>query len=173
MNAPLTEVDVRPLAPLVDILRLMAESAAGSWELFGPELDLTEVVDPLQEFAERTGLVAAIGQDAVQEIIVGPFDSVRGLIAGQSAVDNYAAQLVRQWEMADPRDAWRHTGEPRPEPDGNQLVPERIYRTPQSTIDAFRYVVALDDLERLKTWLADHPLDAPFLLALLESPTSC
>jgi hypothetical protein len=27
---------------------------------------------------------------------------------------SYAEQLVRQWELADPRDRWRHTGEPTP-----------------------------------------------------------
>ncbi len=47
------------------------------------------------------------------------------------------------------------------------------YRPPRSTIDAFRYVVALDDLERLKAWLSERPNDAPFLLATLESPASC
>ena len=26
----------------------------------------------------------------------------------------YAEQLVRQWEIADPRDRWRHTGEKAP-----------------------------------------------------------
>lgn len=42
------------------------------------------------------------------------------------------------------------------------------YRTPQSTIDAFWYVVSLCDPERLNAWLDDHPQDAPFLLKLLE-----
>ena len=35
--------------------------------------------------------------------------SVKG---GQSL--GYVEQLVRQWELADPRDRWRHTGEPTP-----------------------------------------------------------
>jgi hypothetical protein len=43
------------------------------------------------------------------------------------------------------------------------------YRTPQSTIDAFWYVVGLDDLDRLAAWLDDHPRDKPTLLKLLES----
>jgi hypothetical protein len=60
-----------PLVRLVCLLGLMAESAAGSCELFS--LDVSDVVDPLQDFAHRTGLVAAIGQDAVQEIIAAPF----------------------------------------------------------------------------------------------------
>jgi hypothetical protein len=47
------------------------------------------------------------------------------------------------------------------------------YRPAQSTVAAFWHVVALDDLERLKAWLADRRDDAPFLLALLEGPASC
>jgi hypothetical protein len=47
------------------------------------------------------------------------------------------------------------------------------YRPAQSTIDAFWYVVRLDDVGRLKVWLADRPKDAPLLLALLESSLSC
>jgi hypothetical protein len=53
----------------------------------------------------------------------------------------------------------------------NSLLGPR--RLAQSTVDAFRYVVALDDLEGLKAWLADRPNDAPSLLAMLESPASC
>jgi hypothetical protein len=47
------------------------------------------------------------------------------------------------------------------------------YRPAASTVDAFRYLVALSDLDRLKAWLGDRPKDAAFLLALLESPASC
>jgi hypothetical protein len=47
------------------------------------------------------------------------------------------------------------------------------YRPAQSTIDAFRLVVARGDVRHLKAWLRDRPKDAPSLLALLESPTSC
>jgi hypothetical protein len=42
------------------------------------------------------------------------------------------------------------------------------YRTAQSTIDAFWYLVRLNDPDRLKTWLANHPLDAATLLKLYE-----
>jgi len=56
------------------------------------------------------------------------------------------------------------------------IVPDRDpprYRTPQATIDAFKYVVATGDLPRLRDWLASRPKDAAFLLALLESQISC
>ena len=79
-----------------------------------------------------------------------------------------AADLIAQWECADPRDCWRHTGE---QPRRAIQPPKRPepYRPAESVIAAFQYVVSLNDLERLKDWLADHPADAPTLLKLLES----
>jgi hypothetical protein len=77
-----------------------------------------------------------------------------------------ADDLVTQWELADPRDRWRHTGEPPPPPEEEILV-LRPYRTAQSTIDAFRYVVREGDPEYLEAWLGRHPKDAPYLRGLL------
>jgi hypothetical protein len=92
----------------------------------------------------------------------------------------FEGDLVRQWELADPRDCWKHTGEPPPPASvrnadiaGRPASAPRTYRTAQSTVDAFRYLAAAGDLERLKFWLADRPKDAPFLLALLEKSASC
>jgi hypothetical protein len=42
----------------------------------------------------------------------------------------------------------------------------RPYQTAQSTIDAFWYLVQLNDEARLKAWLAGRPLDGPTLLKL-------
>jgi hypothetical protein len=83
------------------------------------------------------------------------------------------ADLITQWELADPRDAWRHTGEP-PPPDrvrnGPQAEPCRQSNRPaQSTVAAFWYVVALKDPEKLAAWLRDRERDAPSLLKLLEA----
>jgi hypothetical protein len=44
----------------------------------------------------------------------------------------------------------------------------RPYRTPQSTIDAFWYLVQLNDTDRLKAWLAARPLDQQTLYELYE-----
>ena len=44
----------------------------------------------------------------------------------------------------------------------------RPYRTAESTIDAFWYMVKLGDEDRLKAWLADHMRDAPTLRKLYE-----
>jgi len=75
-----------------------------------------------------------------------------------------ADDLVTQWELADPRDRWRHTGEP-PPPEQEIQVP-RPYWTAQSTVDAFfGWIVRQDDATQAR-WLADHPMDAPYLLEL-------
>ena len=53
--------------------------------------------------------------------------------------------------------------------DDNILVfKPRPYRTPQSTIDAFWYLVQLNDEPRLRAWLEARPLDGPTLLNILE-----
>lgn len=74
------------------------------------------------------------------------------------------AELIRQIEVAeifarleamdDP--SKRVTPARRPEP----------YRPAQSTVDAFLYLVGLNDADRLRQWLARHPLDAPYLLEI-------
>jgi hypothetical protein len=78
--------------------------------------------------------------------------------------------IVQRWELADPRDAWRHTGEPPPlavvRNSDIGAKPEkatRPYRTPQATMDAFWHVVRIGDPEYLANWLAQHPLDVPHL----------
>ena len=84
------------------------------------------------------------------------------------------AASVRGMELSDPRDAWRHTGEPQPPTSGRNSdiaakpasAPQ--YRTPRATVDAFWFVVSLCNPDRLKAWLSDHPKDAAFLLKLLE-----
>src|SRR5258708_5553042 len=75
-----------------------------------------------------------------------------------------AADLIAQWELADPRDAWRHIGEERPsdairnsEISRDKRPPP--YTTPQSVVDAFLYVARNHDAEYLARWLEDHPQD--------------
>jgi hypothetical protein len=79
-----------------------------------------------------------------------------------------AADLIAQWERADPRDAWRHTGEHPPRAIIEPRSAPDPYRPAQSTVDAFWYVVRLDDPDYLANWLAQHPLDAPALIKLWE-----
>lgn len=83
-------------------------------------------------------------------------------------VDSYAVNLLRKWEMDDPRDRWCWTGEaPPPAHVRNSDIsprpaPRLQYRTPEATIAAFWYV-AKNEPENLKAWLARHPDDAPTL----------
>jgi hypothetical protein len=84
------------------------------------------------------------------------------------------ADLVRQWELADPRNRWRHTGEPPPsagsgEDTSKLRAPMQPSRTPQSTIDAFWYVAGLGDVDHLARWLAQHPRDVVVLQKLWEA----
>jgi hypothetical protein len=79
-----------------------------------------------------------------------------------------AAHIVRRWELDDPRDRWKHTGEPPPAPAIPAGPAKQPYRTPQSTIDAFFVVAGLGDADYLGRWFAQHPLDAPFLCNLWD-----
>jgi hypothetical protein len=80
-----------------------------------------------------------------------------------------AADLVKQWELADPRDRWRHTGEQPPKPSDIPNARPEPYRTPQSTIDAFFFVASQGDADCLKAWLLNHPKDAPHLHKLWKA----
>jgi hypothetical protein len=86
-----------------------------------------------------------------------------------------AANLVQQWELADPRDRWKHTGEaPVPESVRNSDIAAkptapRSYRTPQATVDAFMFVARLDDQDYLARWLAAHKRDAAHLLKIWKA----
>ena len=77
-----------------------------------------------------------------------------------------AADLIAQWERTDSRDCWRHTGE---HPPRTIETPRAAAKPPpQSTVDAFWYVVRLDDPDYLARWLEQHPLDASALCKLWE-----
>jgi hypothetical protein len=80
------------------------------------------------------------------------------------------ADLIRQIEIAEIMARMEAMDSPA------EIHPPRApepYRPARSTVDAFFYLVRLDDLERIKAWLADRPTDAPLLLAMLESSLSC
>jgi hypothetical protein len=79
--------------------------------------------------------------------------------------DTSAADLLRQWEIDDPRDRWRWTGEDPPPAhvrNSTRPTPAARYSTPQATVDAFWHV-ATHEPATLKAWLARHPDDAPTL----------
>jgi hypothetical protein len=68
------------------------------------------------------------------------------------------AELRRQEDIAAIFSRWNEMAPAEP------VEPEQpIYRTPASTVSAFRYVLGLDDPDHLTRWLAAHPADAPYL----------
>ena len=75
--------------------------------------------------------------------------------------------LVKQWELDDPRDRWRHTGDARP-PAAPTTSTTKPYSTPRATVDAFFYVLGIGDVDYLTNWLSQHPLDVPTLHKLWE-----
>jgi hypothetical protein len=128
--------------------------------------------DPLAIDPRPCGLC---GLTIDQHRVVDTGEGLEFFCLDENVVGDDAASVVARWEMADPRDRWRRTGEaPPPEAVRNaDIVPlktaPRHYHTPQSTVDAFWYVVRLKEPDRLAAWLRDHPRDAPFLLKSLEA----
>jgi hypothetical protein len=172
------------------------KGADGKWIPDGEWIDeerayaegLQEAVDPLQEYAERSGLVEAIGQDAVQTIIAAPFaklqkkadaleiealtKSVRAaeaIKANPQKSDRAIAQEigVSAMTVGRVREAAGVTNvtPARTGQDGNSIR-QRAYCTPRSTLNAFLYVARNESTEYLARWLKDHPLDAPQLRKL-------
>jgi hypothetical protein len=168
MNVPVRIDAPRSINELRDFFAGVCESRA---TLFADDvLTLHEAVDELQAIASLSGLVEAIGQDEVQEIIGGgsppPAPGLCEALDVEIALR--AAETVRGWELSDPRDRWKHTGEHKPKVRSMATKPTP-YAPPQSTVDAFLHVAALDDIKRLEAWLDDHRRDAPILLKMLKA----
>jgi hypothetical protein len=127
-------------------------------------IELAVAVDNLQWPAERWHLVEAIGQNEVQRIMETAF-------AEGPPEPILPGDLVRDCELADPRDRWRHTGETPPysEKQANRSQP---YVTCQSTVDAFFHVVRSESTDRILEWLARHPQDAQHLHKLWKQKCS-
>lgn len=133
---------------------------AGWWQ--DGLLEKIIAVDCIAAHSDLWGVVDAIGQDAVQAIMADAFAPVEPMPS------DYASQLVRDFELADHRDRWRWTGELPPVQLAAPLQ-KSPYRTAQSTIDAFHFVMGLGDPARLAEWLRNHPDDAAVLLESVEA----
>jgi hypothetical protein len=92
------------------------------------------------------------------------------------------AARVREIELADPRDCWKHTGEAPPTAafrNGDSQVHQMLHLTPapirprssppRSVVDAFWHLCRLGDPDHLARWLAEHPRDGEFLQKLFEA----
>ncbi|SDJ43803.1 hypothetical protein SAMN05216338_104968 [Bradyrhizobium sp. Rc2d] len=178
MNAPAKTLDGKALEDAIWLLETRALIRA-YLEYEHQYEHLADAIDPLQEFAEASGLVAAIGQDRVQELIAKPFARFRAIVAAEIATEagaefepdlpsDYASQLVMRWELDDERDRWKWTGELPPVQQA-AVIEKTPYRTPQSTIDAFKYLVSVGDQERLAVWLRNHPNDAASLFKFVKA----
>ncbi|MCK1652253.1 hypothetical protein IVA88_12500 [Bradyrhizobium sp. 149] len=137
------------------------------------EMEIQWSVDVLQAFAEQRGLVVELGQDKIQDVIAAAFIWARALAATDEAEaadspSDYANQLLMQWELDDPRDRWRWTGE-LPPVQQTVVVQRPVHRLPQATVDAFQFVLSLGDPDRLTAWLRNHPDDATALLDTVEA----
>lgn len=65
------------LADPLDVLEARAWARAYLWA-HGDLEDLLDAVDPLQAYAERSGLIDRLGQDHVQHLIAAAFAPYRG-----------------------------------------------------------------------------------------------
>lgn len=145
MNAAAQTIEALPIATLEDFAEC-ADYFAWYWQ--AGILEKAAAVDGAQYHAELWGLIELHGQEQIQAEISRAF----ALLEASPAGWDYAAQVRRQWELSSPP--------PQPEP------AKPTYRTPQSTIDAFWCVVALDDPDYLAVWLSDHSRDIAHLQKL-------
>jgi|SRR6516164_7900458 hypothetical protein len=162
------EADIR--ADPVEVFGLRCNARARLYAT--GEIDLQTAVDELQESAELNGLVAAIGQDAVQAIMAAAFSAVQ--VAEKPAPlpdDQYEGLGSTFAEACRKADATWHPQHIRPARlerlrllMGDDVSIERAWHelnerapgtVPLATLHAAEYLAfQQDDLQRLKNWLA-------------------
>jgi hypothetical protein len=124
---------LRPSA--LEVFSARAEARALLWQ--AGQLDLHDAVDELQHTAVRDGLVAELGQDAVQEIMVAAFTTVREPLRPPGVEVNTD-------------DNWQTLG---------QSAARVVEKLAAATIMAAEYLVQQGDAERLRNWLDRHSAD--------------
>jgi hypothetical protein len=107
------------------------------------ELAVHKAVDALQAAAAANGLVAELGQDAVQEIMSAAFVRTLALASTMTAPI------------------------PPDEPLEHRPAPGHLAA---STIDALRYVISQRDPERLRSWLTRRPRGERQVMKSLMAP---
>jgi hypothetical protein len=76
---------------------------------------------------------------------------------------------LRTYRLADARAAAESLGLPVKEYGPPEAFGRKRYRPSESTIQAYRHVASLGDVEKLVAWLKEHPADVPTLLELTYS----
>jgi hypothetical protein len=153
VNAPVKITETRAI-PLCEVYREQCELHA-RLHLQGL-ISLHTAVDHLQSLSERWHLVALHGQDAIQAEMALAFMSA-DLMEEKYDPLNYFWQILGQWEA----DYAKRSKPAKAKP--------KLYEPPESTVQAFWYVVRQNDESYLTCWLAEHPKDASYLKSLLEA----
>jgi hypothetical protein len=139
----------------VDVLHAFIERAnarAYLWSI--GKYELHEAVDQLEADARRDGLNERIGIDGVQQILAEAFRQYR-----DGAVDSEPSTNVGKSKPQISFGAlWDRLDDPRSRP------------MPQSTIEAFRYVVRQSNPEALRAWLARRRPDERVALRKMLAP---
>lgn len=135
--------------------------------LNGHKLDAPTEIDP------RPCILCGLTID--RHIMVDDGEGPEFFCADDDPPEWFVGGIMRQWELNDPRDRWRRSGDAPPAAHiRNSDISARPtatpqYRTPRSTVEAFLYVVRLDDPEYLARWLAGHKRDAARLLKIWKA----
>jgi hypothetical protein len=130
-----------PEAASVDLIAVFQERCWARARLFAEgELELADAVDELQNSAVGNGLVAAIGQDAVQTMMSEAFSAVRKKSTAWDAPEDLSSDLA--------------------------LISEGIDRW-ATTVEMLRYLVSLGDPVHLRRWLTGHRSEIDALEQLL------
>jgi hypothetical protein len=170
----------------VEVFTLRAEALARLHA--DSEIDLHTAVDKLQQSAEANGLVAAIGQDAVQAIMSEVFAAVRDDLPDAEPITDRCSAAEHRSPPADQYEGLSSTfaaacrtadekqrrkpRNPRIERAralmGDDVSLERAYAelnkrapgdVPIATLQAAEYLVQQNDLQRLKDWLMPRSPD--------------
>ena len=164
MNAPGRKPVVvgEARADPVEVFRLRCASRAKLWHT--GQIDLHSAVDELQHSAEASGLIDAMGQDAVEGLMVQAFAPLRD-------------DLPRAEKKKPPADDEYHGPSPTFTAACRKADAERQARqkenrdhvsrgVPIATLHAAGYLLELGDLERWKKWFDGH--SAPERAAILQ-----
>jgi hypothetical protein len=119
--------------------------------------------DPLEVFRARCWAKALLVREGFANLQDSVDDLQNAVVAYGLARDDRARDAIQKI-MKDAFAAAQIDIEPEP----STLGQPQPYRTASSTIEAFFYLVGLNEADRLAGWLRERPQDAPTLLKLLE-----